>query len=175
MDEIFNIDSLKNVGRNQYGTFYSQIKRGMIISFLYSPITARPIHDPNPIIIVTETDAAGRFIRGVNLHYILTEISQLISTTGLNACSNPSFNYGAIKGRPAIYKAYREYKRAAMLRVKILDCNLLKTKLKLTMELLPDEQKAMEEQVNAQLNKVNSTIEDLKQSTENQQIPPQGA
>jgi hypothetical protein len=174
MDDIFNIDSLKNIGRNQYGTFYSQIKRGMIISFLYSPITSRPIHDPNPIIIVTETDTTGKFIRGVNLHYIPTEISQLISTKGLNACSNPSFNYGAIKNRPAIYKAYREYKRAAMLRVKILDCNLLKMKLKLTMELLPQELKAMEDQVDAQLNKVNPSIEDLKKS-ENQQNPAQGA
>ena len=172
MDDLFNIDSLKNIGRNQYGTFYSQIKRGMIISFLYSPITSRPIHDPNPIIIVTETDTVGRFIRGVNLHYIPTEISQLISANGLNACSNPSFNYGAIKNRPAIYKAYREYKRAAMLRVKILDCNLLKTKLKLTMELLPHEQKAMEEQVDAQLNKVNTSIEDLKKMTDDQQNLP---
>jgi hypothetical protein len=61
-----------------------------------------------------------------------------------------------------------------MLRVKILDCNLLKTKLKLTMELLPQELKAMEDQVNSQLNKVNPSIEDLKKS-ENQQNPVQGA
>jgi hypothetical protein len=162
MDDIFNIDTLKNIGRNQYGTFYSQIKRGMILSFFYAPIASRPIHDPQPIIIVTETDTRGRFIRGVNLHYIPTEISQLVSSKGLNACNNPTFNYGSIKDRPGIYRAYRKYSRAAMSRVKILDCEALKFRLKLVTAVPQPEQQALEKQVDQQLSQqMNPSVESL--------------
>jgi len=99
------------------------VDKGSIIQFRYQ--FAKPGHDQNPLIIVT--DNLPQYIRGVNLHYLgYSKIMQLIGINRMNACGNKSFSYENIKTDSYIKKTFRMYKKNGIAKAKVLDCAFLK-------------------------------------------------
>lgn len=105
------------------------VAKGSVITFSYvGQRTGRPIHDPYPLIIVSDLQIPGHpdIMRGVNLHYLtLPHVRNLI----VNYANNPNFSYRYIKGDQFIVSAFRSYKRAGISRVRMLDVAFLKNLL----------------------------------------------
>jgi len=122
------------------------ITKGSVITFNYVGQTKHRVHDPYPLVIVS--DIFTTLVRGVNLHYAtLPFVKNMILTYG----SNPNFSYSFIKGNNYISAAFRSYKRSGISQLKMLDMNFLKGLLKVVRALEPGEIDKMRQQIKAMM------------------------
>lgn len=132
----------KNVNRRQS----NYIQRGSLISFNYGLW----IHDPYPLILVTDI-MPGNKIRGLNLHYLtFPSIKQLLRTGG----NNPNFSYQNVKANKYITSAFRSYKWQGIRQVKMMDVNFLLTVMATVRSFDPNQVKAIRESVEAQIQRM---------------------
>lgn len=117
------------------------VKKGSIISFYYIGQTKRQIHDPYPLIIVS--DMFTEMIRGVNLHYLtLPYVRNMVTTY-----AQKDFSYKYIKGDSYIVSAFRSYKRSGISQVRMLDVAFLKNLLSVVRALDVGEIDQMRQQI----------------------------
>lgn len=123
-------------------------------------------NDPYPLVIVHDAHyvypynpSKGDHLRGINLNYLtMNTIVYMVQTF----CGSGGFNYGQIVGRPEISRAFRTYKRMGIRMIKKWDCELLLKIIDGIRTQDPNQEKAIREEVERQLNrKVNETAEDL--------------
>lgn len=126
------------------------IKKGSLISFGY----ARWVHDPYPLVLVTDVLLNNR-IRGVNLHYLTFPYIRNILRLGSN---NPAFSYLNIKGDRYIVNAFRSYKWQGIRQISMLDSAFLLTVMAAVRSFDPSQVKAIrravQEQIRRQVNPV---------------------
>lgn len=125
------------------GPNYAKIvQKGSIINFRYIGQTREPIHDPYPLVLIS--DIFPSMIRGVNLHYLtLPYIKGMIA----NYANNPNFSYRYIKGDNFLVDSFRSYKRGGMSQLKMLDVAFLKKVLQVSRTLNPGEVEQIRDQI----------------------------
>lgn len=96
------------------------VHKGSVVNFFYIGQRRQPIHDPYPLVLVSDifTDA----IRGVNLNlldapYVTSLIKGYLDTP---------FSYTNIKSDHYITDAFRTYKRAGISSLRMMDSSFLK-------------------------------------------------
>ena len=130
------------------------VQKGTLITFRYT--FAKPYHDPYPLVLVTDVahPVSGRLdVRGVNLHYLtFPDIKNLLQPN----CNNPNFSYSTLKQGPyiAVTNAFRQYKRAGIRQVKVLDCALLLNVLASVRAISPSEVEAIRRSVREQITRM---------------------
>mgnify|MGYP003473884859 CR=1 FL=1 len=171
---------------NQYGLSASpQITRGSLISFSYPKSMAmipNVIHDSQPMIIVT--DIWPKYIRGVNLHYLMfPHVRSLLTKYG----GNTGFSYDAVRNSisevgTAWCDAFRIYIRAGVGRPKKLDSEWLKSILTEVRSFDPGEiekirstiQKQIQSRLQVKAKELTSYEQWRKQLTESQKSQLRG-
>jgi hypothetical protein len=134
MSGLFDeFNPMPRVPTNQFGlAASSQITRGTLLSFNYPRSFAtipNVIHDIQPMVIVT--DIWQKYLRGVNLHYLLfPHVKVLLTKYG----GQTNFSYQSVKASisqvgPAWANAFRMYVRAGIGRPRKLDSEWLKSVL----------------------------------------------
>jgi hypothetical protein len=122
------------------------VKKGSIIAFHYVGQTNHRIHDPYPLVLVS--DIFVDMIRGVNLHYLtLPYVKGLVKTMA----NKPTFSYANIKGDHYIVGAFRSYKRPGISQLKMLDAAFLQKVLTVVRALDPGEIDIMRQQIHQML------------------------
>lgn len=121
------------------------VAKGSIITFGYIGQTHRRIHDPYPLVIISDIFAAPNgVVRGVNLHYLtLPYVKGIIK----QFANNPQFSYEMIKNDAYIVSAFRSYKRNGISQLKMLDSKFLQNLLRVVRALNPGEIEAMRSQI----------------------------
>jgi len=119
------------------------VTKGSLIMFRYSFW----IHDPVPLVIVTDYTPAYR-IRGVNLHYLTySYISNLLtSSAGMQG-----FSYQNIKGDSYISSAFRSYKWQGISQVKKFDAQFILKAMSVARNFDPTQIQAIRQSVEQQL------------------------
>jgi hypothetical protein len=118
------------------------VGKGSIITFQYVGQTKYRIHDPYPMVIVS--DIFTEQIRGVNMNYLtLPYMKGLV----MSYANNQRFSYAYIKGDQYIVGAFRSYKRAGISQLRMLDTGFLRDLLKVVRSLEPGEIEQMRAQV----------------------------
>ena len=118
------------------------VGNGSLIVFGYVGQTHRRIHDPYPLVIVS--DVFQNMVRGVNLHYLtLPYVKGIIK----QFANNPQFSYEMIKNDAYIVSAFRSYKRNGISQLKMLDSKFLQNLLRVVRALNPGEIEAMRSQI----------------------------
>ncbi len=118
------------------------VAKGSVVAFGYTGQGRGKIHDPFPLIIVS--DIFSDEVRGVNLHYLtLPYVKGLIQTYG----SNQKFSYSNIKADTYIQSAFRSYKRGGITQLRMLDTAFLQKLMKIVRALAPGEIEQMRSQV----------------------------
>jgi hypothetical protein len=120
----------------------SVVQKGSIVTFNYVGQTRHRIHDPYPLVIVS--DIFTDMIRGVNLHYLTLPYVQSIV---LNHANNPQFSFRFISGDAYIVGAFRSYKRNGISQLQMLDAGFLQTLLRTVRALNPGEIEQMRNQI----------------------------
>jgi len=132
----------QNIPANQYGPTTSPLGKGTVIAFNYPEslaIRKNIIHDIYPLVIIT--DIWGKYIRGVNLHYLtFPVIRELLKPN----CDNNMFSYSNIKFNKFLVDSFRTYVRRGIKRAKKLDCTVLLQVLSGIRAFGPGEKEAME-------------------------------
>lgn len=118
------------------------VKKGSIIAFSYVGQTRHRIHDPVPLIIVS--DIFTDILRGINLHYLTLPYVKSLVTAHAN---NANFSFRFISNDPYIVGAFRSYKRNGISQLRMLDANFLKNLLTVVRALAPGEIDQMREQI----------------------------
>jgi hypothetical protein len=115
------------------------VQKGSIVNFHYIGQRNRPIHDPYPLVLVS--DIFSDSIRGVNLNYLtLPYVKGLI----VNFMDKP-FSYSNIKSDPYIAGdrgrpgAFRTYKRPGISQLRMMDGNFLRGLAAVSRSLDPNE------------------------------------
>lgn len=117
------------------------VGKGSIITFSYTGQTRHRIHDPYPLVIVS--DIFTDMIRGVNLHYLtLPYVRNLVGTY-----ANQNFSYRFISGDAYIVGAFRSYKRNGISQLRMMDADFLRNLLTVVRALAPGEIEQMREQI----------------------------
>jgi len=149
-------------GVNRYQPAYQTLRKGTIIQFIYD--LAKPGHDKTPLVIITGIN--DKYIWGLNLHYLLfPEIKRLLQRRGYNACNNPNFSYDNIKSDDYIVSAFRQYKKFAIRRMNILNCDYLLNVMASVRAVDPQEIEALRSNIREQLNRtINPTFKNIKQT-----------
>ena len=142
-------DPLTRVPSNQYGISVKKISKGALVSFNYPEshaIKPNPIHDPYPMVIVT--DVWPRYIRGVNLHYLVFPyIKNVLNRGG----GNTGFSSLHIRSDKYLANAFRMYVRTGIRRAKILDFDFLMTILNSVRSFSPSELERIKQTIEAQI------------------------
>jgi hypothetical protein len=137
-----NLEPLFTTLKGQDRRTLKTVGKGSVITFNYIGQTKYRIHDPYPMIIVS--DIFNEMIRGVNLNYLtLPYMKGLV----VSYADNPRFSYTYIKGDQYIVGAFRSYKRAGISQLRILDTGFLRDLLKVVRSLEPGEIEQMRAQV----------------------------
>lgn len=121
------------------------VGKGSIISFHYVGQTRHQIHDPYPVIIVS--DVFTEMIRGVNLHYLTYPYMKSLITQ----YANNRFSYAYIKGDSYIVGAFRSYKRNGISQLKMINKEFLSNVLTVSRALNVGEIEQMREQIRQML------------------------
>ncbi len=119
---------MQSLAANQYGMATKSIGKGSLISFEYLQSwahTPNMIHDPRPMIIVTDI-WAPQYIRGLNLHYLTFPYVKYILKQW---SGNASFSYTAIQADKYLASAFRMYSLRGVKKPKRLDSEWLVTVL----------------------------------------------
>lgn len=96
------------------------VHKGSVINFFYMGQRRTPIHDPYPLVLVSDifTDA----VRGVNLNLLdAPYVTSLIKTY-----LDTPFSYVNIKADNYITNAFRTYKRSGISSLRMMDGDFLK-------------------------------------------------
>jgi len=118
------------------------VGKGSIITFGYVGQTHRRIHDPYPLVLVS--DIFTTLCVGINLHYLtLPYVKGIIK----QFANNQQFSYELIKGDAYIVSAFRSYKRNGISQLKMLDSKFLQNLLRVVRALNPGEIEAMRSQI----------------------------
>jgi hypothetical protein len=131
---------LERLASNQYGMGGSTaVTRGTLISFHYPKSFAmipNVIHDPYPMIIVTDIWPNLKYIRGVNLHYLtFPYVKKMLENYG----GRSDFQYSSIQPDRYIAHAFRMYIMAGVQRPRKLDTDWLKNVLTEVRSFAPGE------------------------------------
>lgn len=94
------------------------VNKGDIITFRYIGQTNRPIHSPQPIVLVA--DFVNDLVRGVNLRYMDNRAINFLVSTDLR-----NFSYQNYKQFDYITLAFRSYKRQGISDLRMLDITFL--------------------------------------------------
>lgn len=122
------------------------VGKGSIITFAYVGQTRHRIHDPAPLVIVS--DIFGDMVRGVNLHYLtLPYVRSLV----LAHANDTNFSFRFISSDAYIVGAFRSYKRNGISQLRMLDAAFLRNLLTVVRALDPGEIDQMKEQIHQQL------------------------
>lgn len=121
--EEFN--PIQRIAANQYGMSGRTITSGSLISFSYPnsyAVIPNIIHDPYPMVLVTDVWKKSGYIRGVNLHYLtFPYIKRLLQNYG-----GRSFNYQMnIKSDKYLANSFRMYVMQGIRQPKRLDTEFL--------------------------------------------------
>jgi hypothetical protein len=136
--EIQQLFQATDLGSRQAPT----VGKGGIITFAYVGQTYHRIHDPYPLVLVT--DIFREMIRGVNCHYLTLPYVKSIIKQHAN---NPNFSYAFIMHDPYMVSSFRSYKRNGISQLKMLDSKFLQNLLKVVRALNPGEIEAMRAQI----------------------------
>jgi hypothetical protein len=135
------------------------VGRGSLITFSY--LFAKPGHDLNPLVLVTDVNyfvkSKNRIdLRGINIHYLtFPMIKQLIfSGGGQTVCENPMFSYQQIKGNNFIASAFRQYKKNGIQNLKKLDCQFVINAMNISRSFDPNEIEAIRKSVREQISRI---------------------
>lgn len=108
----------QSVQQNPFRPQARVVKPGDMVSFRYTGQTRRQIHDPQPIVLVT--DFQRDLVRGVNLRYVDNNGINFLVTTDLR-----NFSYQNYKQYDYITLAFRSYKRQGITDLRMLDIKFL--------------------------------------------------
>jgi hypothetical protein len=122
------------------------VHKGSIILFSYAGQARNPIHDPYPLVMVT--DIFTDMVRGLNLHYLTLPFLRNLIT---NYANRPDFSYRYIKNDSFLIASFRSYKRAGMSQIRILDVEFLKKLLQVVRALDVAEIEQIRQQVRQML------------------------
>lgn len=116
---------IQRVATNQHGMSGNAISSGSLVSFSYPKSYAtipNVIHDPYPMVLITDVWKNAGYIRGVNLHYLtFPYIKKILNTHG-----GRSFNYQAnIKADKYLANSFRMYVMQGIRQPKRLDTEFL--------------------------------------------------
>lgn len=121
------------------------VHKGSVVNFLYMGQRRQPIHDPYPLVLVSDifTDA----IRGVNLNLLdAPYVTSLIKTY-----LDTPFSYANIKMDNYIIDAFRTYKRGGISNLRMMDSKFLKGLAKVARSLDVNELDQMRGQIEAMI------------------------
>ena len=143
--------------------------RGKLIQFNYLYF----IHDPQPLIIVTDVFAHDK-IRGVNIHYLtFNSIKKLLQ----QGCGNTGFSYKMFMAEQYVKNAFRSYRWNGIRQIKELDCNFILRIMAMVRSFDPAEVEILRKHVLEQLSRqVNTTAEEIGTeplAPQGQAVPPQ--
>lgn len=125
------------------------VQKGSICTFGYVGQTRQPIHDPYPMVLIS--DIFSDKIRGINLHYLtLTYVRAIIRNP--NLAGNSSFSYKNISGDQYIVNAFRSYKRVGISNLRKLDVRYLQNLLTVSQSLDVGEIERMRQQIREIIN-----------------------
>lgn len=134
--------------------------KGSIVMFRYD--FARPGHDQNPLVLVTDYQyrtvrSDQVYLRGLNLHKLTDQdIMYLLGKKrGLNACNNPNFSYNNISGNKYIVTAaFRQYRWVGIKRLQTLNCDYILNAMGSVRALDPQELAAIQQATQEQLARI---------------------
>lgn len=117
------------------------VHKGSVINFFYTGQRRQPIHDPYPLVLVSDifTDA----VRGVNLNLLDAPYVTSLIRTYLDT----PFSYANIKNDNYIIDAFRTYKRGGISSLRMMDSNFLKGLAKVARSLDVNEIEQMRSQI----------------------------
>lgn len=129
------------------------VTRGSLITFNY--LFHKPGHDPWPLVLVTDVNYKGNFIRGLNCHYLtFPVIKRLLFPGGRSICENPIVTYQYIKGDEYLKSAFRQYKRNGIQSLKKMDCQFIVNALSISRSFDPNEIEAIRKSVREQIRRL---------------------
>lgn len=130
------------------------VTRGSLITFNYA--FHKPGHDPWPLVLVTDVNYKGFYLRGIQLHYLTFPIIKklLFPGPGQSVCENPIVTYQYIKGNEYIKSAFRQYKRNGIQSLKKMDCQFIVNALSLSRSFDPNEIEAIRKSVREQIRRL---------------------
>lgn len=131
------------------------VGKGSIITFYYAGQTLQPIHDVQPLIIVS--DLFTDMIRGINLHYLNMPIVRDMLTNP-NFAGNVNFSYKTIIGNDYLIGSFRSYKRLGISGLRMLDVEYMRNLLVASQALNIGELEQIRQQVKNLIQKVNNQI-----------------
>lgn len=135
----------------KFGPPIRTLGKGSLVMFRYE--LAKPGHDQTPLVLLT--DVMPDYLRGLNLHYLnFPTIKRMLQVKGMNACNNRFFSYRNIKDDKYIVTAFRRYKRLAVKRIQILDCEYILNAMGSVRALDPQELEAIRTDISTQLNRI---------------------
>ena len=134
--KLFQSINTKNLAQNY-------LRKGALVTFAYQ----RWIHDPYPLLIITDITPGNR-IRGINLHYMTFPAIRGLLKIGGN---NPMFSYANIKTDRYIINAFRSYKWNAIRQVRVMDVEFLMTTMNMVRSFDPAQIMAIRKSVQEQL------------------------
>lgn len=144
-----------------------QVVRGSLITFNY--LFHKPGHDPWPLVLVTDENYKGAYVRGCNLHYLTFPVIKrlLFPGPGQSVCESPIMTYQYIKGNAYIKSSFRQYKKNGIQLLKKLDCQFIVNALSLSRSFDPNEIEAIRKSVREQIRRlVNPTAQEAADSGE---------
>ena len=130
------------------------VTRGSLITFKY--LWHKPGHDPSPLVLVTDVNYKGAFVRGVNMHYLTFPVIKklLYPAPGHSVCDSPQFTYQYIKGNEYIISSFRQYKRNGIVSLKKLNCEFIINALSISRSFDPNEIEAIRKSVREQIRRM---------------------
>lgn len=122
----------------------NQIIKGSLIMFKYSFW----IHDPIPLVLVTDYNLNGK-LRGVNLHYL----TQFYILNLISSASNLKgvFSYNNIKNNSYIVDSFRSYKWEGISQIRVFDVSFISKMIQNVRSIDPTQVQSIRQSVNQQM------------------------
>lgn len=130
------------------------VARGSLITFNY--LWHKPGHDPSPLVLVTDVNYRGFYLRGLNLHYLTFPVIKklLFPGPGQSVCDSPQITYQYIKGNDYIVSSFRQYKKNGIESLKKLNCEFIVNALAISRSFDPNEIEAIRKSVREQIRRM---------------------
>jgi len=130
------------------------VSRGSLVTFRYT--FRKPGHDAMPLVLITDPDYRGIYVRGINLHYLTFPVIKklLYPGGGKTICDSPAFTYQYIKGNEYIVSSFRQYKKNGIVGLKKLNCAFIVNAMAITRTFDPNEIEAIRKSVREQISKM---------------------
>ena len=130
------------------------VSRGSLISFNYPRSLSQEryqIHDPTPMVIITDVNKQAGYIRGVNLHYLsVPNVKDFL----IKNARNPNFAYNTmVKPDLALANSFRMYYFGGMFNKRRLDTDFLLQLLNSVRSFSPSEIERVRNELRMQIQK----------------------